>query len=123
MDLKIKPLRAQVREVVAGTSPALQQLAALDAALDAVLADRESLLLAKVPALLEKRFRQLRQAHQDLLLEAQQEDNISLWTKPGGRLARFCQELQTVLLAELDLRLQTTLGLLEALHNETPKPL
>ena len=34
---------------------------------------------------------------------------------------RFRSELQTVLLAELDARLQPTLGLMEALHNELNK--
>ena len=38
--------------------------------------------------------------------------------KDGAWLARFCHELQTVLLAELDLRLQPTLGLLEAYQKE-----
>ena len=37
--------------------------------------------------------------------------------KQGAWLSRFCNELQTVLLAELDVRLQPTVGLIEALHN------
>lgn len=119
MDLKVKPLRAQVREVVGSASAPLGQLAALDAAMETLLAERESLLLAKVPTLMEERFKQLRTAHQEALLRAQQDDRTELWTQPGGWLARFCTELQNVLLAELDLRLQPTVGLLEALHNET----
>jgi hypothetical protein len=36
-------------------------------------------------------------------------------------LANFCRELQGVLLAELDLRLQPAVGLIEALSNEVSK--
>lgn len=109
MELKIPPLRARLREAL-GTGPAaLQQLAALDAALDGILSEREGRLLASLPLLLKKRFAQLLQDH-----DAQQ---------PGAWLARFVQELHTVLLAELDLRLQPALGLLEALGSQaTPSP-
>ena len=122
MELKLPPLRAKVREALAGASQAMQQLAAMDAALDRILAGQESRLLAKVPNLLEQRFKHLRSAHQQTLAAAQLDDNITLWTKPGGWLARFCHELQTVLLAELDVRLQPVTGLLEALHNEQVTP-
>jgi hypothetical protein len=57
-------LRARVRERLARTSPKLQKLAALDAAFDAILKEREGKLLGTVPALLEKRFGQLFTAHQ-----------------------------------------------------------
>lgn len=102
MDLSVRPLRAKVRQALSGASPALKQLAALDEALERVLSERESKLLATVPVLLGRRFEQLRKAHPQ-----------------GTWLARFCQELQAVLLAELDVRLQPTLGLMEALNHET----
>lgn len=102
MEQKVGPLRAKVRERLGQTSPALKQLAALDAALDGILCERESRLLYGVPLLLKKRFAHLRT------------------TYPAGTgLLRFGQELQTVLRAELDVRLQPTQGLLEALHNPT----
>ena len=87
-------------------------MASLDAALDAILAEREALLLGKVPSLLEMRFKHLRRAHQDALDAAQQEDNTALWLQAGGWMTRFCQEMQAVLLAEWDLRLQPAMGLL-----------
>ena len=118
MDAAIRPLRAQVRDVLSKASPALKQLAALDAALDEILGERESKLLATVPVLLNKRFTQLLKAHQQALPVATQADNPALWLRPGGWLARFSNEFQTVLLAELDVRLQPTVGLMEALHNE-----
>ncbi len=110
MDLKIPPLRSRLREALAGTSPELAQLAALDAALDGILSTREGPLLASLPGLLEKRFKQLQQ-----LGAADHE------MKPTGWLAGYCKELQGVLLAELDLRLQPCVGLLEArLSTTTP---
>lgn len=123
MDLKVKPLRARVRDAAARTTPALRQLAALDAALDAILVEREAMLLGKVPSLLEKRFKHLRKSHQATLDAVQQEDNPDLWLQPGGWMARFGTEMQAVLLAELDMRLQPTVGLIEALRNEITPPI
>ena len=118
MDSSVGPLRARARELLAKASPALKTLAALDAVFDGVLCDRESKLLAKLPSLLEQRFGQLLKTHQQALIETQQADDPAGWMKPGGWLVRFCHELQTVLLAELDVRLQPTIGLAEAFNNE-----
>jgi hypothetical protein len=118
LETKVGALRARVRDAVAQVSPTLRQLAALDGAFDTILCEREARLLATVPSLLEKRFQQLLQAHQQALADRQQADSVELWMKPGAWLARFCAELQSVLLAELDLRLQPSMGLLDALHHE-----
>lgn len=104
-ELKLPPLRAQLREALGRASPALQQLAALDAALQGILEEREARLLGSLPLLLRKRF-----AH--LLTNAG-------GTPPLQWLGRFGQELHTVLLAELDLRLQPAKGLVDALTLET----
>ena len=121
MDSSVRPLRASLRAVLAKASPALKQLADLDATFDALLCERESKLLSTVPSLLKRRFEQLRQAHQQMLVDTQQEDDPALWMATGAWLARFCHELQTALLAELDLRLQPAVGLIEALNNEISK--
>jgi hypothetical protein len=121
MELNLGPLRARVREALAKASPTLNKLAALDEALDGALRARESKLLATVPVLLDKRFEQLRKAHQQTLLDSGHADDPALWMQPGGWLANFCRELQGVLLAELDLRLQPAVGLIEALSNEVSK--
>lgn len=95
MELKIAPLRAQVRQVLAQSSTRLKQLAALDAVLEHVLEGSARRLMATVPTLLERRFEHLcstQQAH------------------------TFGQEFQAVLQAEIDMRLQPVMGLLEALH-------
>ena len=115
MENNVRSVRAKVRDGVAAQSPTLRQLVALDAAFDGILGEREARLLSTIPSLMEKRFNQLRKAH----LQTQPiDDSPDQWMKPGAWMARFCTELQTVLLAELDLRLQPAVGLLEALHNE-----
>lgn len=119
MESNARSLRATMRDSVARASPQLQQLAALDAAFDGILGEREARLLSTIPSLLEKRFNHLRKAHQQTLLATPQtDDNPDAWMKPGAWLARFCGELQAVLLAELDLRLQPAVGLLEAFNSE-----
>ena len=118
METSVQALRAKVREALARTSPTLKQLATLDAAFDTILRDRESNLLATLPGLLEQRFTQLLKTHQQQLAASQQADSVASWMKPGGWLARFCHELQTVLLAELDMRLHPTVGLIEAFNHE-----
>lgn len=121
METSVRSVRAAVRDGVAGAPSArLRQLAALDAAFDDILGEREARLLSTLPSLLEKRFNHLRKAH----LQTQPcDDAPDLWMKPGAWMARFCTELQAVLLAELDLRLQPAVGLLEAFHHEKTLPI
>jgi hypothetical protein len=119
MELSIRPLRFNVRDAVAKASPRLKKLAELDATLDNILRDREAKLLAKVPVLLKKRFAQLYKEHQQKLVDTQQADKPAAWTQTGGWLARFCNDMQMLLLAELELRLQPTMGLIEAFKQDT----
>jgi len=114
MEFRIHPLRVNVRAALARASPRLRKLAELDAMFERILGDREHHLLSKVPILLEKRFVQLFKAHQQRLVEPQV-DNPADWMQAGAWLARFCSDMQTVLLAESELRLQPTVGLIEAL--------
>lgn len=110
MELMISPLRAHVRQTLAAASPPLRQLAALDAAWEQMLVDREQKLLSTVPVLLKRRFEHLRTSHAH--------DDPALWLQPGGWLDVFGKELQEVLLAELDVRLQPVMGLMEAFSSE-----
>ena len=143
MAAAVGPLRASARAVLSGQSAALRQLAALDAVLDQALAAREASLLATVPVLLGKRFVQLFEAHQREREAAASDtagqavtagpaatgegtagagaapDDPARWMQPGGWLARFCAEMQRVLLAELDLRLMPVAGLVAALDKES----
>lgn len=123
MDTRIAALRAGVRAAIAGQAP-LRPLALLDAALDKTLVERERNLLAAVPLLLEKRFVQLRAEHRQRVATAAgspADDERVRWLQPGGWLARFCGELQQLLLAELDLRLQPVRGLVDAYRQDLKK--
>jgi hypothetical protein len=121
MELSVRPLRERAREVLRSASPGLRQLADLDTAFDEILSERESKLFSKIPSLLQKRFGLLVREHQQSHGDDHETNNPELWIRPGGWLMRFRTELQTVLLAELDARLQPTLGLMEALHTELNK--
>lgn len=98
MEMGIDALRGHLRQTLAASSPRLAQLAALDATLDQMLGGREQRLLAGLPAFLKARFEQLRQAHPDA------------WPP------LFEQDFQQALLAELDLRLQPVVGMIEAMN-------
>jgi hypothetical protein len=104
MQAAIEPLRAQLRAAVARRSPAMHRLASLDAALDKVLAARELDLLALMPTLLESHFERLR--------HAANEPSSADWQ------AVFRKDMQRLLRAELELRLQPVLGLIGALRSQ-----
>ena len=103
MELSVEPLRVNLRQALAQASPPLRKLAELDVVMEKFLREREGKLLARVPVLLQKRFDALYAAHREA---------------PGAWLARFCQDLQTLLLAEAELRLQPSAGLLEAFNQK-----
>jgi hypothetical protein len=118
MEVKVRQIRATVRDRVARSTPALKQLVDMDASFERILGEREAARLASIPAILEKRFKQLVGTHQQSLTEQGVPDRVELWLRPEGWLTRFHKELQAVLLAELDLRLQTTVGLVEACNKQ-----
>lgn len=106
MGVAVGALRERVRAAVAAGGGDLARLAAVDAVLAQALAGQELRLLAAVPARLEKHF-------QRLCADAAAE---------SAETAReaFRADLQAVLLAELELRLQPVEGLLQALRRHTP---
>lgn len=114
MEQAVGALRAQVRGVLAQSTLALRQLAVLDAALDKVVSRREATLLPYHVALLERRFQQLQQAHQQTVQASGPPDEPATWRRPGGWLHFFETDWHQALLAELDLRLQPVAGLIEA---------
>lgn len=121
MAAAVGPLRGQVRAALAGMSPALGQLAALDAVLDEALQGRERHLLSKLPGVLEKRFEQARKAH----LASQDQGQGAQVQAPAAPvaawLADFGKDMQGVLLAELALRLQPIEGMMEAIGYESTR--
>ncbi|CAN7658662.1 DUF3348 domain-containing protein [Variovorax sp. LjRoot84] len=102
IEAAIEPLRGRLRAKLAARSPAMARLAAVDAVMEQALGAHEQRLLSTVPGLLEKHFGRLRQADSG--------------AQPEGWSNVFCKNMQSVLLAELDIRLQPVEGLLEALR-------
>ena len=115
MATRIASLRIDVRTLLAQTSPALGRLAALDAAMDEMLGVHERGLLSTVPAMLQKRFDKLHRAQPAALQPATAAHRPAAWMQGFGK------DMQAVLLAELELRMQPVEGLLEALGQE-PSP-
>jgi hypothetical protein len=98
MESAIAGLRSELRGALSGRSAGLARVAALDAALETALRAKERHLLATVPDVLQRHFERLRQA------------------QPMQWLHRYAADMQSVLLAELDLRLQPIEGLLATLN-------
>jgi hypothetical protein len=116
IELSVEPLRVNLRDALAKASPRLRKLAELDVVMERFLREREARLLARVPLLLQKHFDAQYAAHQEQVTASGQPDTPAAWMHPGGWLARFCQTLQTLLLAGAELRLQPCAGLLEAFN-------
>ena len=126
MESTLHNLRAQVRRQLQTSVDPLPTLAALDAAFENILSEREAVLLAKVAKLHEKRFVQALKQHlqKQTLATTVADGNASAPVtdlSPPPWLMPIRQALRTALLAELDTRLQPTLGLLEALNAHTPQ--
>ncbi|WP_448095918.1 DUF3348 domain-containing protein [Luteibacter yeojuensis] len=94
-------LRGRLRDVLAGTSPAMARLAEVDAVMELALSPREQRLLGAVPAVLGGHFDRLRQGGQK---------GTTAW------MDVFRKDMKSVLLAELDVRFQPVDGLLAALR-------
>ena len=110
MESAIGPLRGRLRAQLAAASPEMARLAALDVVMEQVLGAQEHRLLATVPGLLEKHFARLRQAAE------RPADESDGGAASGAWLDVFGRDMQGVLLAELDIRLQPIEGLLDALR-------
>ena len=121
MENTLQTLRSQVRGQLSKSSSNLQQLAALDAAFENILSEREAALLAKVAKLHEKRFVQALKLHTKQQAEAMAAGETATDVRPVAWLMPLRQAMRTALLAELDTRLQPTLGLLEAFNQENPQ--
>ncbi len=103
METAIGASRGGLRDALAARSPALARLAAVDAVMEQALAAREQALLGMLPTRLQKHFERLRH-------EAGPEAPPAAW------LPAFRRDLQALLLAELDFRLQPLEGLMQALR-------
>lgn len=118
MDTRLLALRAQVRHALTKGSVALKQLVTLDAVMEQMLGAREQRMWASLPGQLERRFVHRQHKHQQTLQASGAADEPLRWRQPGGWLWAFEQDLQALLLAELQVRLQPITGLLEAAQQE-----
>jgi hypothetical protein len=114
MNAAITALRAKARQLLAGQSFAGQQLADIDAAFEKFLGIRERNLLSNIPIMLGKRFDQRYAEHRAALIQGRADDPAT-WTQAGSWLEAFCHDAQTMLLAELELRLKPVTGLIAKL--------
>lgn len=94
MQDSIAALRGRLRSVLVAASPDMARLAAVDAAMEQALGDRETSVLAGLPGLLEEHFERLPQK---------------------GRTDAFLRELSQIMKEELELRLQPVQGLVSAI--------
>ncbi|ALX16157.1 hypothetical protein P350_20705 [Burkholderia cepacia JBK9] len=138
METAIGQLRGRLRVALAARSSGMARLATLDTIMERVLGARERSLLSAVPALLGTRFGRLRDAERQALADAESaaaaaaadpadpaDDRAAADTTtvatvaaivPGTWLDTFRDEMQSILLAELEVRFQTVDGLLAALR-------
>ncbi len=109
LDFRVRNLQSWVREALAGLSPQLAQLAALDEGLGDTLELQMRRLYPTVAGLLGKRIRYL-------LLGQRNEstDGTSAWS---DTLRQIRSESRELLLAEAESRLLPVLGLMEALDH------
>lgn len=116
METRLTSVRARLRAALAGQSPEMARLAALDAALEQALAGRERQLLAAVPGMLAQQH-----SAQVAKAVAKAAANVAADRAAGARTSGSPNEhLRAVLLAELETRLQPIEGLLAALTVAQP---
>jgi hypothetical protein len=130
METEIGNLRGRLRGMLAARTPAMARLAVVDAVMERALSERERSLLASVPVLLAGHFERLRAAGQARLAEAEAHADAEAGAQgtasgdatrakpaaPGAWLETFRKDMQSVLLAELEVRFQPVEGLLAALR-------
>jgi hypothetical protein len=140
METAVGTLRGRLRALLATRTPAMARLAVVDAVMERALSERERTLLVSVPGLLAAHFERLRDAAQKAADSVDADDGEAVTeaagdsartpakdpaqdaTKatapvaPGEWLDVFRKDMQSVLLAELEIRLQPVEALLAALR-------
>jgi hypothetical protein len=114
METTIGDLRGRLRAMLATRTPAMARLAVVDAVMERALSPREHNLLATVPGMLAGHFERLRAAERETLAAAEAAGDAA-GGRSGAWLDVFRKDMQSVLLAELELRFQPVEGLLAAL--------
>lgn len=112
METDIGVLRGRLRGILAARAPGMARLAMVDAVMEQALSARERSLLGAIPALLGGHFERLRLAAQ----QTPEMDGDASATPSRDWLVTFRKDMQSVLLAELEIRFQPVEGLLAALR-------
>ena len=115
LDHSCQRLRSKTAQSIAGLSPALAGLAALDRGLGDVLVHRQQQVLSRIPSLLESRFNHLLCKHWQVFPAGPEAADLAAWMVPEGWVTLFCRGMQDMLMAELEFRLQPVLGLIESM--------
>lgn len=131
MESRILPLHKRIRQQLTQQSSSLAQLAALDAKLGDILTSYSRKSLRAITTLLSQRFHYLGFDGVDSQTETNQTQTNEIQSKHlenttsnsdnahlNNHLQPFLNEVKSIMLAELDTRLQPTLGLIEALSIE-----
>ncbi len=116
METAVGNLRSRLRGMVAARNGEWTRLAVVDAIMDRALLPKERALLGAIPKLLQGHFERLRQAEAQALAEAGDDGAEAPAAAAGAWLETFRKDMRSVLLAELDVRLQPVEGLLAALR-------
>lgn len=131
METAIANLRTLLRGMLSARERAMSQLAAVDAVMERVLGAREYNTLAAVPGLLARHFARLRDAQLAASANAQaglqdgaqppaaaaEQAGSAPTVQDGPWLDGFRKDMQSVLLAELEIRFQPVEGLRAALRD------
>ncbi|MEP3588061.1 MAG: DUF3348 family protein [Marinobacter sp.] len=104
-----RQLRDKVRKEMKEHNQNLARLAELDSVFDHTMASFTGQCFSHISKVLEQRFHSL---------QTPSDSSPDTGIAPDDWLHRYCEEAQNLLLAELDVRLEPVLGLLEACHNE-----
>ncbi|NIB42986.1 DUF3348 domain-containing protein [Pseudomaricurvus alkylphenolicus] len=117
LESRVQFLQSFVRDGAMGLSPRLAKLVELELALGETVAQQGRRFFGVIPKLLERRFHFLwleyqQQQHQQPLFEGEDARRPITW------LEQFRREMQGLLLAELEARLQPVLGLVEAIDED-----
>ncbi|APA88393.1 DUF3348 domain-containing protein [Paraburkholderia sprentiae WSM5005] len=110
METAIGTLRGRLRGLLATQTPALARLALVDVVMERALGERERTLLGAVPGLLGGYFDRLREGEKTAPAGHAETLPSDAW------LDTFRKDMQSVLLAELEVRFQPVEGLLAALR-------
>lgn len=116
---KIHHLHVHIGEGISGIGPEFAQIVTLDKALMRVLIGQHRQLFDVVPRLLGNYFEKMFDEHLSGLPGKPVVRDMERWMGARGWLSAFCREMQEMLLSELEIRLQPTLGLIETLSNAT----